>query len=220
MRFAVFRPEDLPADLTAAHFQAHSDGDLYWFIEHGFATPDGATTMPGFAGKLSSEAIWDLIDFLRAHYAGASMRRTGNWSRPVAMPQFDAQCARGRSIDLDDLRGRAVRVIALGNASSQEAPPNVNTATILVARNKAPEPGDDVCVAMEPELWTALSIILGVSPDDLKGTQVLVDQNGWLRAAWRPGDIDSWDDARVLAARVRDVLAHPLTVSAPSGHHH
>jgi hypothetical protein len=136
------------------------------------------------------------------------------------MPQFDAQCAGGRSIDLDDLRGRAIRVIALGNASSQEAPPNVNTATILVARNKAPEPSDDVCVAMEPELWTALSIILGVSTDDLKGIQVLVDQNGWLRAAWRPGDSDSWDDAPVLAARVRDVLAHPLTFSAPSGHHH
>jgi putative copper export protein/mono/diheme cytochrome c family protein len=210
----------MPADLTEAHFQTHSDGDLYWFIGHGFATPNGTTAMPGFAGKLSSEAIWDLIDFLRAHYAGASMRRTGIWSPPAAMPQFDAQCAGGRSIDLDDLRGRAIRVIALGNASSQEAPPNVNTATILVARNKAPEPSDDVCVAMEPELWTALSIILGVSPDDLKGIQVLVDQNGWLRATWRPGDGDSWDDPRVLAARVRDVLAHPLTVSAPSGHHH
>ena len=56
----------VPADLTAAHFQTHSDGDLYWFIGHGFATPDGTTAMPGFAGKLSSEAIWDLIDFLRA----------------------------------------------------------------------------------------------------------------------------------------------------------
>jgi hypothetical protein len=177
--------------------------------------------MPGFAGTLSSEGIWDIIDFLRARYAGASMRRTGAWSEPVAMPQFDAQCAHGRSIDLDDLRGRAIRVTALPSSSPNEgAPPNLDVATILVARNNTPEPGGRECVATEPQLWTALAIILGVSSDDLAGTQVLVDQNGWLRAAWRPGASGSWNDAGVLAERLRDILAHPLTVSTPSGHHH
>jgi hypothetical protein len=65
-----------------------------------------------------------------------------------------------------------------------------------------------------------LAIILGTSPDDLTGAQILVDQNGWLRAAWRPGEKDDWRDARVLAERLQEILAHPLTVSAPPGHHH
>jgi putative copper export protein/mono/diheme cytochrome c family protein len=209
-----------PADLTAAHFQAHSDGDLYWFIGHGFTMPDGTTAMPGFAGRLSSEAIWDLIDFLRAHYAGATMRQLGAWSVPVAMPQFDAQCASGRRIDLDDLRGRAVRVIALGGLSAEDGRRSVDAATIIVARNDPPKPSDDACVATEPQLWTALAIILGMSPDDLAGTQFLVDQNGWLRAAWRAGEGRDWDNTRVLTERLHDILAHPLTVPVPSEHHH
>ena len=105
----------VPADLTADHFRAHSDGELYWFISHGFATPEGTITMPGFAGVLSSEAIWHLIDYLRAHNAGDALRRTGSWPQPLPMPQFDAQCANGQIIDLDDLRGRALRIIAVSD---------------------------------------------------------------------------------------------------------
>ena len=37
-----------PADLTAEHFWAHSDGELFWYISHGFAAPDGSVAMPGF----------------------------------------------------------------------------------------------------------------------------------------------------------------------------
>ena len=66
-----------PADLTASHFWAHNDGELYWFIATGITAPDGATAMPGFAGTLSSEAIWDIIDYMSAHNAGDTMRRTG-----------------------------------------------------------------------------------------------------------------------------------------------
>ena len=210
----------LPADLTAAHFQTHSDGDLYWFIAHGFTAADGITMMPGFANKLSSEAIWNLIDYLRARYAGAAMRQNGRWSAPVAMPQFDGLCAGGRNIDRDDLHGRAVHLIALGNGSLAGTLPRINAITVLVAPNNPPEPRDDLCVSVEPQLWPALAIILGSSSDDLAGAQILVDQNGWLRAAWRPGEQDDWRDARVLAERLQEILAHPLTVSAPPGHHH
>ena len=193
-----------PADLTADHFRAHSDGELYWFISHGFATPEGAVTMPGFAGVLSSEAIWHLIDYLRAHNAGDALRRTGSWPQPLPMPQFDAQCANGQIIDLDDLRGRALRIIAVSD-DERPAPPlpdDVGAVTVLVARNLAARPTGAACVASEPEVWTALAIIVGLSPDALAGTQVLVDRNGWLRAAWRPGDAEDWTDPRIVAARI------------------
>jgi putative copper export protein/mono/diheme cytochrome c family protein len=213
-----------PADLTAEHFRAHSDGELYWFIAHGFATPEGTVTMPGFAGVLSSEAIWHLIDYLHAYNAGAALRQTGSWPQPLEMPQFDAQCTDGQIIDLDDLRGRALRIIAVSDDERPEPPlpDDVAAVTVLVARNPAAKLTAAACVASEPQVWTALAIIVGSSPDTLAGTQVLVDRSGWLRAAWRPGDAEDWTDPRVLAARFREILARPLAIdpSAEHAHHH
>ncbi len=177
--------------------------------------------MPGFGGKLSSEAIWDLIDYLRAHNAGTAMRQTGNWPQPVPMPQFDARCANGRVVDLDDLRGRVIHVIALANdRESEPSPSGIDATTILLARGAVPEPGDDTCIATEPETWAALAILLGVSPDAMAGAEVLADPAGWLRAAWLPGTNVDPDRQRALQARVRDIMEHPLVVTAPAGHHH
>jgi mono/diheme cytochrome c family protein/uncharacterized membrane protein len=213
-----------PADLTAEHFWAHSDGELYWYISHGFEAPDGAKVMPGVEGVLSSEARWDLIDYLRAHNAGESMRKSGKWLHPLPVPQFDAECSDGTTIDLDDVRGRALHIIA----ASEETPPDpaavsaIDVTTIIVTRPRSARPNGKVCIASEPETWAALAIILGLSPDALAGSQILVDQNAWLRAAWRPGDPGDWTNPRSLAATIRDIAAHPIASDAADRqvHHH
>ena len=51
-----------PADLTAAHTAQHTAGDMFWWITRGI--PAGG--MPGFAGALSEDDRWDLINFIRA----------------------------------------------------------------------------------------------------------------------------------------------------------
>jgi mono/diheme cytochrome c family protein len=210
-----------PADLTAAHFWVHTEGDLYWFIARGFTAPDGTIAMPGFGDKLSNEAIWDLIDYLRAHNAGAAMRQTGRWPQPIRMPQFDARCADGRVIDMDDLRGRVVHVLALGDGQEmQSVVSSTDVTTILVTREGVQEPGDETCIATEPETWTALAILLGVSSDAMAGAEALVDPNGWLRAAWPPGTKIDAEHQRALKARIRDIVEHPVTISAATGHHH
>jgi mono/diheme cytochrome c family protein len=211
-----------PADLTAAHFLAHSDGELYWFISHGIDAPNGAAAMPGFAGVLSSEAIWNLIDYLHAHDAGYTFRRTGSWPRPLPVPQFDAQCGNGQIIDLDDLRGRALRIVAAAGDEQPDPPlpQAVDVTTILVMRNAVTNPTGAACIASEPQVWTALAIIVGLPPEALAGTQVLVDPNAWLRAAWRPGDAEDWSDPRVLSARLADILAHPLVIPSSATHQH
>ena len=213
-----------PADLTANHFRAHNDGELYWFISHGFTAPDGETAMAGFSGVLSSEAIWHLIDYLRAHNAGIAMRRTGSWPQPLPMPQFDAQCSGGRIIDLDDLRGRAALIVAVSGDEQVEPRSfdNIGAAVVVVARGIAATPTGATCIASEPQVWTALAIVLGVSLDALAGTQVLVDQDGWMRAAWRPGDAEDWTDPNTLAARLRDIQSHPIAVNMTGAqvHHH
>jgi putative copper export protein/mono/diheme cytochrome c family protein len=210
-----------PADLTAEHFWAHSDGELFWYISHGFAAPDGSLVMPGFGTVLSTEARWDLIDYLRAHNAGESMRTTGKWSHPLPMPQFDVACADGRTLDLDDLRGRVLHIIALSDDAAA-AVPSVGTdvTTIKLSRKQTAGLHPMTCVASEPETWTAFAILSGVADEALAGEQILIDQNAWLRAAWRPGEPGDWMNAQALAVAIRDIAAHPIAADPAGGHAH
>jgi putative copper export protein/mono/diheme cytochrome c family protein len=211
-----------PADLTAEHFWAHSNGELYWYISHGFRTEDATISMPGFAGVLSSGARWDVIDYLRARNAGESMRKSGRWLHPLPVLQFDADCADGKSIDLDDLHGRVLRIVAASGDELAEpaVPADADATTIFVTQHPGAAPNRSACIASEPETWAALAIILGQSPDALAGSQVLVDQNAWLRAAWRPGDPGDWTNPQALAAAIRDIAEHPIASAATGGHAH
>ena len=211
-----------PADLTAEHLWAHSDGEMYWYISHGFEAPQGGITMPGFVGSLSSEGRWDLIDYLRAHNAGESMRKSGKWPHPLPVPQFDAECAGGRTIDLDDLRGSMLRIIAASDEAQVEpvSLPGMAVTTIIVTPTRDARPTPSTCIASEPETWTAFAILLGVAPDALAGAQILVDQNAWLRAAWRPGDPGDWTNPQLLEAEMRDIVAHPIAITASAHVHH
>ncbi len=211
-----------PADLTAQHLWAHSDGEMFWYLTRGFDAPDGGVAMPGFGGTLSSEARWDLIDYLRAHNAGGSMRTTGTWQHPVPVPQFDATCADGHDIDLDDLRGRVLRIVAVsGEAAALHVSPEAAGITnIILARNSMAAMGPTACVASEPETWTAFAILSGVADEALAGEQILTDQNGWLRALWRPGDPGNWNDPPALAAVVADIAARPIAADTGGTHMH
>jgi mono/diheme cytochrome c family protein len=207
-----------PADLTAEHFWAHSDGELYWYISHGIKAPDGSVAMPGFGPALSSEARWDLIDYMRAHNAGEGVRSNGNWSHPLPMPQLDVTCADGRTIDVDDLRGRVLRVIAVSDdeATAPVLPAGIGVTTVILAKKQAAKLDAATCVASAPEAWTAFAILLGVPSEALAGEQILIDQNAWLRAAWRPGETNP----QALAAMVRDIEMHPIAIDAAAAHVH
>jgi mono/diheme cytochrome c family protein len=207
-----------PADLTAEHLWMHNDGELYWYVTHGFETPGGGIAMPGFANTLSSEAIWDLIDYLHAYNAGQSMRLTGKWSHPLPVPQFDAMCPDGREQDLDDLRGRVLRIVAASD--DEQTDPNVDASTIFLVRHQIGKANGAACVTSEPEAWAAFAIILGREPDDLTGWTLLADQNAWLRAAWHPGEAGEWNDPHALTAVIRDITAHPLAIVPAGGHVH
>jgi putative copper export protein/mono/diheme cytochrome c family protein len=218
---AQSRPQR-PADLTAEHFWAHSDGELYWYISNGFRADDGAVVMPGFAGALSSAARWDLIDYLHARNVGESMRKSGRWLHPMQAPQFDAVCADGKHIDLDDLHGRVLRIVAASGDELAEpaALTDTDATTIVVTRHPGVAPNRSACIASEPDTWIALAIIVGQSPDTLAGSQVLVDPSAWLRAAWRPGDPGDWTNLRSLVAAIRDITEHPIAGDATGGNAH
>jgi hypothetical protein len=150
------------------------------------------------------------------------MRATGVWSHPVPVPQFDAICPDGRDIDLDDLRGRALRIVAPADQAAPQALPDAHgVTTIILARKQSKATGPTACVAREPETWTAFAILSGLSDEALSGAQILADQNGWLRALWRPGLPGDWMDRQALASIVAGIVAYPIVVdSGGHGHHH
>ncbi len=63
-----------PSDLTAAHLDDHTDGDLFWWITHGMP----GTAMPAWEDILVETQRWQLIHYLRAIRRQA--REAGNAS--------------------------------------------------------------------------------------------------------------------------------------------
>jgi hypothetical protein len=115
-----------------------------------------------------------------------------------------------------------LRIIAVSgdDANARIPPAGAGITTILLARKHMVARDPAVCVASEPETWTAFAILSGVPDDALAGEQVLVDGNHWLRARWRPGDPGDWANPQALAAVVADIAANPLAVATAGGHVH
>ena len=215
-----------PADLTAPHLLAHAEGDLFWFISHGIDTPTGQPAMPGFTGAISSDGIWALLDYLRAHQAGVATQTGGSEDERVPLPQFDAICADGPTIERADLRGQVVRIVAMPEhaAPPPALPPidGVGVRTVLLTRHPPAPAQGATCVTVEPEAWAAFAILLGVAPDELAGTEIIADAGSWLRAFWRSAGTGNADDLRQTAAMIRDIAAHPLAPArgGEAAHHH
>jgi len=64
----AFTLEPPPANLTEPHVTAHSDADIYWWIENGISP-----SMPGFE-SLEEDEIWNLINYVRSLGPGAASR--------------------------------------------------------------------------------------------------------------------------------------------------
>ncbi len=199
-----------PADLTAEHLWAHADGELFWWLSHGIEAPNGGLAMPGFAGVLSEDQLWALIDWIRANNAGSAWAAEGVWPVPVQAPALDATCPGGRGLTLGDLHGQVVRIV-FGPARAE---PGVVTIQAAAAPNAGPE--DGLCTAADPAVRDAYAAVTGEAPGTLAGTQVLVDGMGRLRAVQRPGAAPGWDDPATLAAAARE-LQHSLAAT-PVGH--
>jgi len=210
-----------PADLTAGHLWAHSDGELFWWLSHGIDAPEGGLAMPGFSGILSEDERWDLIDYIRARNAGLVLSGTGSWSPPVQAPDLPLACTDRNIRALHDLRGRIVRLIF---ATDAEAAPRIrpgsNVATILVTEGATSAPAD-VCTASDPDAWRAYRVISATGTADMPGTQFLVDSAGFLRFVQRPTAASpGWDDPEVLASSIRTIFANPILAATGGQHHH
>ena len=191
-----------PADLTAGHLWMHSDGEMFWWLSHGIEGVDGGLAMPGFSPGLADDALWALIDYVRAHNAGLVQHAEGEWSPPLLAPDLVATCPGGRQLTLASLRGQAVRILFPG-PNRAPARPVAGSVTLTAG------PASDGCSALDPAVPAAYALVLGVAEADLPGTSVLIDANGWLRAS-RPGGLDP----QTMADLVRRIRSNPLSATA------
>jgi putative copper export protein/mono/diheme cytochrome c family protein len=182
-----------PADLTAAHLWMHQDGELFWWISHGIAAPEGGQAMPGFAAMLDEDTRWDLIDYIRAHNAGLTFGADGAWGRVIRAPAFSALCDDGRTRALADFGG-APLLLAIG------APPPAPPGIQMVAASETLSPAPGICVARDRLTARAFAIAAG-QPGEADGALFLIDAQGLLRHAWLHGQTP--DDAALVAALTR-----------------
>jgi putative copper export protein len=191
-----------PADLTAARVLAYGDGDLFWFAGH--------------QGGLTEADRWDLVDYLRARNHGEFVRTAGRGVHPLRLPRFTASCGGGRVIEPGHQQGQVLRLIG---PAGRPIPAVTSAVTILLAAGAEPQAAE--CVA-QPGAQEALAILLGATPGQFAGAELLVDPNGWLRARWHPGEPGGWPTPELLSARVEALAGHPLPAGPAAGgaHHH
>jgi putative copper export protein/mono/diheme cytochrome c family protein len=207
-----------PADLTASHLWAHSDGELFWWLAQGIAAPQGGLAMPGFAERLSEDDRWALIDYVRARNAGLAVAASGQWPQPVLAPDIQLRCADGRAGSLGVLRGRVLRIVVVA-AGQPALVPQAQVTDVWIASDPGLRPGPGSCLADDPAAASAYAIVGGIAPGDPAGARFLVDAQGWLRAAWRPGEPAGWTEPRALLNMIAEIRTHPLAESA-GGHAH
>ena len=198
-----------PADLTAAHLWDHPDGELFWWLSHGIDDPDGAgLRMPGFGEVVGEDALWALIDFVRANNAGIALATAGRWPRPIKAPPLTASCQDGRKLGAPDLADRVVRLIVLGDRPSGRPPTAPDgVQDIVVSAGQAMPEG---CRADDPDLLVALTILTGQSAAGLAGSEILIDPAGYLRARAGPDTAGRWFDTDSLSAEVEAICSRPV----------
>ena len=212
-----------PADLTMPHVFAHSDGEMFWWLTHGIDDPEGGLAMPGFAGVLTDDDRWALIDYVRAHAAGAGSRQTGTFMPPMRAPGAAVACDGVVASGMPDLRKRAILITAGDEAAMRRPLSYTQPMSALIlppeeSGGERPSPGS--CVAADPAAWNAYAILADLPPDKLTGTEFLVDPNGWLRMVRVPGSSNSWRDQTRLQAALHEISIHPIEQTEEVSHEH
>jgi len=187
-----------PPDLSGPLLWRRADGDLLWRILHGTrdAQRGGQPTMPGFASKLGEADAWALVDYMKAQGAGQSLRALGSWPQPIGLPDMAVRCGSQPPRLLASWRGQRVRIVA-GSAVPAEDPRLV-TVLLRPPSNAVATAAD--CVADSAAAWEALALIAGT--EQLAGTQLIADRDGWLRARGAPGKA-GWSDDDLLCRSER-----------------
>lgn len=101
-----------PPDLTSRRIADHTAGDLFWWLTHGVR----GSAMPGFGDRLSPEARWDLVNFVRTLGAAQQGRSLGPLVTPrpaIIAPDLGFTIGVGAEQALREHRGRTIVLLVL-----------------------------------------------------------------------------------------------------------
>jgi putative copper export protein/mono/diheme cytochrome c family protein len=205
-----------PADLTAAHIYAHSDGDLFWWITHGIGD-----AMPAFGASIDPTGRWNLIDFIHANADAARFGSAADAGVTNAFraPDFAVDCADGSSPLIADLRGHILH-LAFAGAHSVARVRTLEPTAIVVRLDPSVSAERFSCSTDDPDAANAYALYAGSSVEELDGTEFILDQSGSLRSSWHPGLVPDWTDPKVFAKVVDNIRRTPSATRAAPGHTH
>ena len=233
-----------PADLTGAHLGHHTPGDLFWWLTHGIP----GSAMPAFAEHLSETDRWDVITFLRALVDGSrTAMLTSAVTAPAwcEAPDFAFTNPDGTQVTLRETRGKTATLLVLAPwpasrerlsqwTAAQPALAAAGARVVIVPLGQA-APSDQAAlrraapdaVALEEAAAIAdtYALFLGpgtappLGPDRSPG-EFLIDRHGYLRARWRQGAPDGWEDLTRIRAAVTRLAQEPRRAAPPEAHAH
>ena len=223
-----FRPKDDPADLTPYGLWQRPDGDLFWWLTDTFDRIGHSPFAYGTIARLEARQRWQLIDYFRARAAGTAVAEAGAWPFPVLAPDLPVACGT-RPVDLGALRGQPVHVSFRADGSDDAVPRiprELGYLSVIVSQTASLPATPGPCRADLPDAWSAYAVASGLNEQQLDGTDLLVDANGWLRLrrladgriaapgnAAAPG-LATWAEASATVAR------DPFPLSELGSHRH
>jgi len=232
-----------PADLTAPHTALHTAGDLFWWLSHG--KPPGV--MPGFAGQLSEDDRWDLINFLRTLSSGYQARildvRIARQQPWLGAVDFAFSSQRGESSTLKDYRGRNAVLLVLFSLPGSQArleqlarsyatlrEAGAEVIAVPVAEAGAAAQGLPFPVLIEGAVESVRTYALlrrtlsNADPRDSSPLpphmEMLIDRFGYVRARWLPGEGEGWRDMELLRDQLAALAREPQVKPPPDDHVH
>ncbi len=222
-----------PADLTAPHLFAHTEGDLYWWVSNGRAHG----VMPGFAAVMSPAERWDVINFVRARAAGVLSGQIGptvSTAATAAIPDFAFESEGGQQHTLDGVLKTGPALLALFGRSPSAArlaelaaaPQQIGGGLRVLAVDLAPAPtasarapGDAEqpapLVGVSADVATALSLFRAGNQGE---TDLLLDRAGNLRARWTGSSPGGLPDDATIAAAALQAARFPAAPVSHAGH--
>jgi len=227
-----------PADLTAAHANAHTAGDLFWWISYGMKQ----SAMPGFSEILSEEDRWDLINFLRALSDSERARNLATviedepW---LVAPDFGYRTSVGEMKTLRDFRSDSIVLLVLPGPRGPKdrvrqlaaSLPRLRAAGIevVVVPDSTPYdassyPGLIVNEGMREIIDTYALFARSFLDENLLSSfphvEYLIDKQGYVRARWLPSEGDAWESIDDLLVQAEILRKEKMRAPAPDSHVH
>jgi putative copper export protein/mono/diheme cytochrome c family protein len=212
------------ADLTEEHIFAHNVGDLFWWVSHG--RDNGV--MPGFAGVLTPDQRWDVINFVLARAAGVQTNDASSQITSAAAPPLPdfafEQNGTQNTLSQTSKSGPVLvllfappaprtRLAELAALEPRLAADGLHILAVDLGASSEKEP---LVIQVSSDVRATLALFR--SPNDGGETELMLDRNAGVRARWTASGRGGLGDADTLLVDAVRVARIPAAAANHAGH--